>query len=245
MTRALIDGDILLYRTGYASDKDEEWVAVARMKETFHNIMEETGCNDYVIYISDSANNFRKELFKDYKANRTAPKPVHLEGLTNVLLSQYNTEVAWEEEADDALGIAQGSDTVICSIDKDLFQIPGKHYNWVTGNKTEVSQLDGLRFFYTQLLCGDSTDNIRPSTGLSCPGVGEKKAFMLLDGLTTEEEMFNIVVQAYRESLKDKLSDEDILARILLTGRLIKIRKEVGEIWTFPFVPSQSLEPKQ
>lgn len=246
--KALIDGDILAYRTGYTvNEEGQQGLARARMNETIQRILDEVNARDFVIYLSDSKNNFRLKLFPEYKANRKQPKPIHLEYLQNVLLKDWKAEVAEDEEADDALGINQKPDysTCICTIDKDLLQIPGLHYNWVTGRSRRIGDLEACSRFYAQILTGDSTDNVSISTGLSCPGVGAVKAEALLEGCNNEEEMFQQVCKAYYKALKDTQSIEQIQARILLTGQLLKIRRTANEIWTCPFTPKFVEEPTQ
>lgn len=237
---SLIDGDILVYRTGYTvNEEGQEGLARARMNDTIQRILDTTNARDFTIYLSDSKNNFRLNLFKDYKANRKQPKPIHLEYLQNVLLKDWKAEVAFDEEADDALGINQKQDhsTCICTIDKDLLQVPGLHYNWVTGKSRSIGDVEANSRFYAQILTGDSTDNVSIATGLSCPGIGPVKAEALLEGCNTEEEMFQAVCNAYYKALYKDISPGQIQERILLTGQLLKIRRKVGEIWVFPCEP--------
>jgi hypothetical protein len=49
---------------------------------------------------------------------------------------------------------------VICSIDKDLRQIPGHHMVLGKGH-LKVMPDGGMMRLYTQILAGDMTDNIR------------------------------------------------------------------------------------
>jgi hypothetical protein len=63
-------------------------------------------------------------------------------------------------EADDAMGIAQGDDTVICSIDKDMLTVPGMHYNWQKDTFTNQSETAADTFLHRQLITGDRTDNV-------------------------------------------------------------------------------------
>lgn len=244
--KALIDGDIVCYRTAFTvTEEGKEGIARARMAETIHSILSAVNANDFTIYLSDSRGNFRRELFPAYKANRTQPKPIHLEYLQNVLLRDWKAEVAFDEEADDALGINQKQDhsTCICTIDKDLLQVPGLHYNWVTGKSRSIGDMEACARFYAQILTGDSTDNVSVATGLSCPGIGAVKAEALLEGCTTEEEMFQQVCRAYYKALHKECSVEQIQARILLTGQLLKIRRKANEVWTFPFTVKFVEEP--
>lgn len=214
-----------------------EGIAKARMSETIGVILDITNTSHYRIFLSDSKENFRLSLFPNYKANRTKQeKPTHHEALSNYIANHWNAEIAWGEEADDALGINQTDDTIICTIDKDLLQIPGKHFNWVTGNFKTISETEGLYRFYKQLLVGDSTDNITAKEGLSCPNIGEVKAAKALEGCSTEEELFQTTCKLFKQACPDN-SVEELSARILLTGQLVKIRQKEGEIWTLPYKP--------
>lgn len=80
-------------------------------------------------------------------------------------------------EADDIVAIAADEcinskeEYVICSPDKDLWQIPGYHYDYRKLDFADINLEQAEYFFAYQLLVGDTTDNI---AGL--PGVGDKKA---------------------------------------------------------------------
>ncbi len=230
---ALIDGDILVYRIGYTTNDDPQWIARARLREAIGGILRSTDASDYEIWLSDTGdNNFRTKLFPRYKANRTQPKPTHYEYLQNILLEKWNAEVAFGQEADDALGIratvTRGSN-IICSIDKDLKQIATKHFDFVKDEWDEVDDWRGTFTFYTQLLTGDATDNIRVTEGLSCRSVGSGKALRSIEGCTTEIDLFTTCRDLYRACWEDEPD-----SKILLTGQLVKIRTKPDEIWTFP-----------
>lgn len=127
------------------------------------------------------------------------------------------------QEADDEMGIAQEEHTIICSIDKDLLMIPGRHYNFVKEKHTYITPEEGLRNFYRQLLTGDATDNI---PGL--PRVGPKTAEKLLGDADTEDKYKEVVLAAYANCF-----GSDAVDRINLVGKLIWIRRKEGEVWSF------------
>lgn len=247
--KALIDGDLIVYRVGFTVENEDEWIAIARTNDTIHLILAETNCDDFKIYLSDSANNFRLKLFPEYKANRVQPKPKHYQVIKDHLINEWDAIVSLGQEADDALGINQTTDTIICSIDKDLYQIPGEHYNFVTKTFKTVTPEEGIRHFYNQLLTGDRTDNI---PGIY--GIGPKKAEKLLQGIHDEMEMYETVVNAYVEDYIKvnqleqmgtySIDNTPILHTILRNGRLLKIRQQEEELWSLPEqreeVPSQS-----
>ena len=176
---ALLDFDIVCYRCSATAENDEEWIAVARTKELIETILAEVNATEYKLFLSGT-NNFRKVIYPEYKANRTKPKPKHLNTCKQYGVEEWSAIWTNGYEADDALGIAQDKflegDTIICSIDKDLRQIPGEHYNFVKKARDYISQENGLRSFYTQLLVGDPGDNIR-----GCSGIGKAKAPKILD----------------------------------------------------------------
>jgi 5'-3' exonuclease len=232
--RALIDGDVLLYSIGYTTEDEDVGIAYIRMNEKIADIIIATSANDYQIFLSDSAeNNFRYSLFPEYKANRTQPKPIHYEALKEYLILKHNAKIAYGMEADDAMGIGQMTDpekTIICTIDKDLNIIPGKHYSWEITRKGvvvrpesvyEVVKLEGLKFFYKQMLIGDSTDNIKGITG-----IGKKKADALIDPCETEKDMFDTVSKKFLEEFK-----EDWQKQMELTGRLLWILQHEEDSW--------------
>ena len=206
-------------------------------------ICEALDASDYQIWLSDSKENWRLKLFPNYKGNRKQPKPTHYHYLYNLLCEEFGAEVAFGEEADDALGIHQikSGNSVICSIDKDLKQIPGAHYDFVKREASVIHRFEGVFRFYKQLLVGDSGDNIRVSEGLSCKGIGEDKAVKMLEGCETEEDMFYTCWNAYLKGWKD-LPIEEIQRRFLITGQLVKIRTKEGEIWQLPYPISQTPE---
>jgi hypothetical protein len=148
-----------------------------------------------------------------YKGNRPTDKPKYWQEIREHLIDNYGAEICYGIEADDKLGIEQfkefnsyqrqgwykeeNLETIICSRDKDLNMIPGWHYSWECGNQKErkwfINETDALRFFYKQLLTGDSTDNV-----LGLFGVGEKASCVkALDSLTSEQAMLSLVLGEY------------------------------------------------
>ena len=226
-TRLLVDGDVLVYRIGYTTESEEEWVALARINSYIDEMLFNSGCSDYTVYLTDSKGNFRNALYPEYKANRTQPKPRHYQALREYLVNHEAAEITWGQEADDALGINQNENTIIASIDKDLLMVEGRHFNFVKNEHTVITPEEGTRRFYTQLLTGDATDNIK---GL--PKVGPVKAKAYLKDCVDEEQYKEATVAAYKERLPE-LDDEAIFQRINLTGKLLWIRREEDQLWEF------------
>ena len=198
--QALIDQDLLCYRCAASAENDDLNIALYRIDELLDNILNKTGATSYRAFLT-GPNNFRKQIYPEYKANRVSPKPKHLRDLQDYSLEKLSAEFAPESlEADDALAIYQTDDTIICSLDKDLLQVAGKHFSWEINGKgwtrpdtfLEQTELEGLRLFYKQCLKGDTSDNVKGIEGL-----GEKKATKLLADCSSNIEMFNQVRDLY------------------------------------------------
>jgi len=194
-------------------------------KQLIKRIVKESGADDYEGYLTGKGN-YRESIatIKPYKGNRTASKPVHYESIKTYLQERHNGEVIEGQEADDKMGIVQSQNpdrTTICTIDKDLRMIPGRHYNWQTSEVFFVDEWEGIKWFYTQLLTGDTVDNIQ-----GVPRIGAKKAEKILADCKTVEEMECAVGLAYACS-----SYEDPEAAMIENGRLLWIRRREGEFW--------------
>lgn len=183
--KLLIDGDPIVYRIAFASQKKQEDGSVKADPEshTLHScklymsdLINDTGCKSYKVFLSGKPN-FRDKVRADYKGNRAkAVKPIHYQLVRDYLEERYKAQIVNGIEADDALGLAQDDTTAIATIDKDLLMVEGKHYNYHKKEWKTVTAEEGTRFFYKQMLTGDRVDNI---TGIK--GIGDKKADKLLD----------------------------------------------------------------
>lgn len=213
--KALIDADIVAYRVACTLQEDDaEDFVFARAEDLVDQILVNTEATEYRLFLTGK-NNFRYTIYPEYKAHRPTEKPFWLEKCREYLVATFNAEIVNGQEADDALGIAQTEDTIICSIDKDLLMIPGRHYNFVKDEYTEISTDTAMRNFYMQCLTGDRSDNIK-----GIEKIGPKKAEKILTGCVTEQEMFNAVREAYG-------NDEEFL----MNGRVLWIRRKENEDW--------------
>lgn len=186
----LIDGDPLVYAVGFATGEDPIENALHSIKLKLNFIMDRCNRNDCRIFLSPEKN-FRNELTPEYKATRNPKgRPTHYQAIRDYLTEVWAAEIVDNIEADDALGLAQTDSTIICSIDKDLDQIPGEHFNYNKDHHYEVTYDEGMKFFWTQMLTGDRADNIR-----GIHRVGPKTAEKLLDGLSEHEMRCQVGLQ--------------------------------------------------
>ena len=234
-TIAVIDGDIVAYRCSAANENANLGLAKWQVDQMLARILEDINADDWRIYLSGD-NNFRYQIFPDYKANRRdQTKPQFLEGVREHLVVDWNARICDGYEADDALGMeayaASTDKVVLCSIDKDLLQLRGTHYNFVRREVKEVDDFSGSVSFYTQLLCGDPTDNIR-----GCPGIGKVKAEKAFRDCTTERDLYERSVELYKQAYDPKLKfDENEWEKQLeMNAQLLYIWRTDGDKWIAP-----------
>ena len=215
----LIDSDTICYMAAATSPTAEK--ARYNANDILNALFSDLNVRDYKLYLTGDTN-FRYSIYPEYKANRLkVPKPEFLKDVKEYLVAEYNAVVSEGCEADDLLAIDQttynnlGMDSRIVSIDKDMLTVPGWNYNPRKKEEKLVSPRDALRYFYMQMLIGDSADGIK-----GVPGVGPKKAEKLLADATEEEEMFNIVRDAYSCD-----------PAMLMNGQVLHLWRFIGDIW--------------
>lgn len=180
----LIDGDTILYPTAAKGEAEEleldEMLEMCMAK--IYKIQRACHADEYKFIVS-GRNNFRKVLHPDYKAGRP-PKPKDYTTLSLALQSSLIDKWYFHPqlEADDLLGIIATNrrvkNPIICTIDKDLLQIEGWHYNFYGEGDAfphYQSKEEADHFWTQQLLTGDSTDNIH-----GMKGIGPVKARKLI-----------------------------------------------------------------
>lgn len=219
---ALIDGDMLCYRIGFACDSESEEVATSTMYSFIADIMVELDeVEECEVFLSGTTN-FRNDIAvtEPYKGNRKDNrKPVHHAALREYLIKEWDADVSDGEEADDTIAIRAtelGDEAIIVSLDKDFDQVVGWHYNFAKKRLYYIEQDEGDLNFYMQFLMGDRIDNI-----IGVKGIGCVKAAKLL-GDKTPREMWEVCVEHLGED------------RALENGRLLYLRRIKGELWMPP-----------
>ena len=226
--QVLVDGDPFAYRAAFSCENDSVEDALDKLDDilwqSLNEIMWEVDASNFAVFLTGKGNfRFDYAISYPYKGNRKdTAKPQHLQAIRQHMIDNWDAIVSVDEEADDMLGIwatDQGPDTTIISIDKDMLQLPCHHYNPTRRKMTTMSEREGSKFFYTQILTGDTADNI---VGLY--GIGPKKAEKILLDVHSDEDMYLECLHAYS-------GDE---ARVIENARLLWLRRHVGQIWEPP-----------
>lgn len=175
----------------------------------------------YKLYLTGK-NNYREELATvlKYKGGREhTEKPYWFYNVRDLAVKQYGAVVVDGNEADDACSVVayrgylqnpKKPTTVCVSIDKDLRNTPGYHFNPDKDEEPQLITMDEAnQNFYQQILKGDKTvDNIPGCQGLSkriaekygvrkIATIGDKGAEALLSDCQTELELYERCYEVY------------------------------------------------
>lgn len=218
------DYDLWAYDIGYAAQpKDGELLpfdwCIRVIDQRIKEITDTLKCKEYYGYLTGKGN-FRDTIGVTdvYKGNRKQPKPEHYSKIRMYLEMQHKAIVVDGMEADDAIAIDMTKDqrTICVSRDKDLRQVQGWHYGYSVGKQPEyplryvdfIGDLEmvnakklvgtGMKFFWSQVLTGDSTDNYK---GLG--KAGPVYAYNLLNSIHDPDDMYDIVLDSYIQAYED------------------------------------------
>ena len=225
----IVDGSILIYRIASALEEatqweDDMWTLHADLKlgkrvldTTLRNYQDKLNCNKIII-AQDHKNNFRLDIFPEYKSHRKkVRKPIIVKPLKEYLKENYESVSLPGLEGDDVCGIlatkpGNKDKIVVLSGDKDMRTIPGIHH-FIHDDSTEVvdEKTANYNFMY-QTLTGDMTDGFG-----GCPTIGGVKASRVLANKKDLPEMWEAVVAEYGKQKLDKkyALTQARLARIL------------------------------
>ena len=186
-----------------------------------------------------SSQTFRKELFADYKANRSAPPEdlVPQFGLIREATRAFNLPCIETEgfEADDIIATyaraaeAIGADVTIVSSDKDLMQLVTANVHMYDSMKDkqigipDVIEKWGVapeKMIDLQALTGDSTDNIP-----GIPGIGPKTAAQLLEEFGDLDTLLERAGEIKQNKRRENILANAELAR--LSRQLVTLRTDV------------------
>lgn len=173
-------------------------VALGPLKLAYYNcnqslkkVFSDCKSKDYTMILS-CEENYRKDKYPDYKANRGAPRPIYYQEIRDYLITRWGAIITEDGiEADDLVAIRQCKDlknletgmfntqelanTIIVSKDKDLRTVPGWNYSPITREVIWIEDHEAIKFFWTQMLTGDTSDGIK-----GIKGIGPVKAEKIL-----------------------------------------------------------------
>jgi len=256
----LIDGSGYIFRAFFASPTmtNPEGLpvnAVYGFLNMFLSLTQNIKCDYCLVLFDAKRQNFRNEIFKDYKATRPElPEDLKPQfDLIHEVVEALNLHWLQMEgyEADDLiatytdLALKDGKEVTIVSADKDLMQLirPGVTFYDSMKNKfftpEDVKEKFGVypeRVTDVQALAGDSTDNIP-----GVPGIGLKTAAELVNQFGSLEE-----VLAHAQEIKQNKRRELVMAHkenALISQKLVTLKPDVPV--EIPLKDLRCLAPKQ
>lgn len=226
---ALIDADSLLYFSCYGSEEDKD-LSEAKLSEKIYDILNilssSYNITSFCLFVKGN-NNFRYKIYPDYKAKRPE-KPEMVDILKQYLIDEFNTVISHNAESDDYVYTYSQLDCfkdkcIICSVDKDMLQIPGLHYNYQKNIYIPVDDFQSRYSLAFQMLKGDTTDNIK-----CLKGYGEKTAQKILGKTSSsnqysERDLIRILIQEYKKMYN--INNNEYKEQIRLNYKLLKLQK--------------------
>ena len=240
----LVDGSGYIFRAFYGlppmtSPNGVPVNAVYGFTNMFLKLTNKIDCDYNLVLFDAKRQNFRNEIFPDYKATRKdipedlIPQfPIIREAVNALRLNQLEIEGF---EADDLIAtytskaLSKGMEVIIVSADKDLMQLirPGVSFYDPMKDKfftpEDVKEKFGVypeKVPDVQALSGDSTDNVP-----GVPGIGPKTAAELVNIYGSLEE-----VLAHAGEIKQNKRRETLLANIenaKISLRLVTLKNDV------------------
>lgn len=168
---AIVDADSLIYSSSYNVETLDEAInkfntALESVLSDLSNYCEVTD----VVICSGGDNKLRKAINKSYKANRSKDKPIFLSDLHDEVKLSYDSVFVDGYETDDVVAslwydhsCKYGEDSVIIvANDKDYKQFPCWYFDtyWNRRNLDKIEEFDAIKNFYSQMIIGDTADNI-------------------------------------------------------------------------------------
>lgn len=227
-----VDGDYLAYRCA-GSDECPPGIARKNVREKVEALKEMSGSKRSVVHLSMPGGNkgerFLIATLKPYQGQRTHSKRprnwdmlrAYLETHDPKLNPAFAVERWYDREADDGFALAswQSADPshtcVIASPDKDMRMLAGLHIDFHDYTLTVVPKgtyallgaynglVYGHKWFWLQMLQGDTADHIPGLPKAEGKLCGEKTAERYLSGTTCNEEAFEAVSRLYHGTYGD------------------------------------------
>lgn len=228
----LVDADSLVFASCYRPREDVDTFytnlddVIHKFDESFMKIVNDLS-DKYevkeVLTFNNSKGNFRKLITPTYKANRIGQKkPPMLKEMHDYVQETYDGIYGYGIETDDIvatywkeLSIKFGRENVmIVSIDKDYLQFPALIYRYNRKEILNLSEFDSLLNFYTQMIIGDTSDNVN-----YFKGKGIKFAQKYYKDCDTKYQFTKMLYLLFKERYRSKAREKYIECYNLLKLR--------------------------
>ncbi len=248
----LVDGSSYLFRAFHGlppltNSKGQDTGAIYGVVNMLKSLIKEYNPTHMAVIFDAKGKTFRDDIYKEYKANRP-PMPEELRSQIaplHTIIKAMGLPVIVESgvEADDVIGTLakhateKGIDTLISTGDKDMAQLVNKHVTLINTMTNQLMDVEGVNTKFGippelvidfLALKGDKVDNIP-----GVPGVGDKSAQALLNGIGGIDEIYKnldkIADLSFRgsKSMAAKMEEYEEQARLSYTLATISIDLEL------------------
>ena len=163
-----------------------------------------TGCQDYELHFTFGKENFRYQLYPEYKMNRVyIRRPLYLVEAKQWFVDNDKGFKHTFIEADDAVVWLKRNypeKYILCCVDKDVYNaVEGQHFNYYESGKfnknmhwVNTTEEDAQMWPYMQAIIGDKSDNI-----IGLHGIGPAKAKKIITkGADNRQQLIDAFVNA-------------------------------------------------
>ena len=244
----LVDGSSYLFRAFHGlppltNSKGQDTGAIYGVVNMLKSLIKQYNPTHMAVIFDAKGKTFRDDIYAEYKANRP-PMPDELRSQIaplHTIIKAMGLPVIVESgvEADDVIGTLakhateKGIDTVISTGDKDMAQLVNQHVTLINTMTNQAMDVEGVNTKFGippelvidfLALKGDKVDNIP-----GVPGVGDKSAQALLNGIGGIDAIYNnldkIAALSFRGSktMAAKMSEYEEQARLSYTLATISI----------------------
>lgn len=256
-----VDGDMICYWAGGNEDTSVAVSRLTAMRK-IKSMQEMSGSERVVVHTTaDSSTKGDRRIIatvKPYQGQRdVGRKPRNWRYLRDLLTDysgpEFRPKVWATREADDGIAylayvdktpIGEVPNHVIATRDKDMRMLPGWHLDWDTLEMVPVpvgcfeqwnadrTKLFGHKWFWMQMLHGDTADNIPGLPRLEGKPVGPKRAEKILAPCLGNDAAYVHVSLAYQLEYGDEWLD-----RFVEQGLLLWMRRDpaasIGDLFLF------------
>lgn len=244
----LVDGSSYLFRAFHGlppltNSKGQDTGAIYGVVNMLKSLIKQYNPTHMAVIFDAKGKTFRDDIYAEYKANRP-PMPDELRSQIaplHTIIKAMGLPVIVESgvEADDVIGTLakhateKSIDTVISTGDKDMAQLVNQHVTLINTMTNQAMDIEGVNTKFGippelvidfLALKGDKVDNIP-----GVPGVGDKSAQALLNGIGGIDEIYKnldkIADLSFRGSktMAAKMSEYEEQARLSYTLATISI----------------------
>lgn len=221
--------------------------ALMIVKQTIESILKENNFKDKDQYhlLLSGPGNYREKIatYRPYKGNRDPEhKPVHYQAIRDYLTQQWDAAVVTGHEADDEASLLahrfkkRRLKYIIASIDKDLHQIPGVHYDYRIKQHITIPEDEARIVLWRQALSGDATDNIPGACGIGAVKA-QKLVETWIDMGVDDLDLWMNVLSTYQTAAgkANCYYGVDEVEKVALENmRLVYLQREPNELWVPP-----------